>query len=884
MVLPAVAPERTESHSRLGIPGRPADGARPRRAFRSPHLVVLAAGAGAIVTHQLLPERWHEISYDGIEIFALLAMVWGIRRHRPHPARPWWLLAAGVGLLVAGDVIYNALTRINGEEAFPSVADAFYIASYFTLSCGMLDVLRTRRRLGDGTAVIDALLVTVVSAAITWVYLVARTDYVGIPVLTGLVSASYPVGDLVLLALLARLLFAPGRQHPAGRILAVGFALLLVADVAYARLALLGAYGVGSWLDAVFHASYLSFAVAACHPTMGLLTELEPAYRPERRSRLWLLATISLVLPMLAGLQIVHGDQENAVILAAGSAIAFFLLTFRTGVLNATLADALSREEDALRRERILRHLGTVLVSSHDRRAIFSAAVDHARQLAGAGADALLLFGVDGSPLVVACGCDRCPDSGLVLDAGLPPSVEARLGQGRSVVIEPAAGADVRRLLPPPFTGRRLFLAPVFSGSRLRGVLLVAQPGTGDQPNRLARACEAVASTVSLALEGAELAERLVDERSEQRFGAMIRNSSDIVLVLRADGTVRFLSPSVTRVLGWKVEELRDRHVTGLVHPDDASVVSAALKTALTTPGTHGPFQCRYLHRDTSWRYLEAIGMSLIDDPAVGGIIVNVRDVTDRVHLTESLKASEERLESQVAELQELHRAKNDFVATVSHELRTPLTSILGQLELLADGDYGPLVGDQVKAVDVIDRNSHRLLVLIEDLLTVARMDSAHLQLKREPTRLLPFAEGVHDSILAGATARPVTVTFDGDACLGTASIDAVQMERALANLLTNAIKFSPPGGAVEFRARRAGDAVVFTVCDTGIGIPVDEQGGLFTRFFRSSLATKMVVQGSGLGLVIAKRIVEEHGGAIELTSSEGQGTTVTVTIPASSG
>jgi signal transduction histidine kinase len=276
--------------------------------------------------------------------------------------------------------------------------------------------------------------------------------------------------------------------------------------------------------------------------------------------------------------------------------------------------------------------------------------------------------------------------------------------------------------------------------------------------------------------------------------------------------------------------------------------------------------------------------MSRIDDPAVGGIILNVRDVTERVRLAESLKAGEERLASQVAELQELHRVKNDFVATISHELRTPLTSILGQLELLGDGDYGALVGDQVKAVASVDRNSHRLLVLIEDLLTVARIESARLQLRRAPTDLVAFVEGVHASLVPVAKARSVTLHFEVDPAVGTAEIDALQMERALINLLTNAVKFTLPEGRVEFLVRRTGDAVVFTVSDDGIGIPLEEQDQLFTRFFRSTLATNLAVQGSGLGLVITKSIVEEHGGTIELTSTEAQGTTVVVTLPVSAG
>jgi hypothetical protein len=132
--------------------GTPAgDGAALLRA-RQPHLVVATIGVLAIIVHLLMPERWQELSYDGTEIFILLAMLWGIRRHRPRPAKPWLLLVTGVGLLVVGDLVYNALTRINGGEVFPSVADALYIASYGALSCGVIAVLHLRRHQRDRTS------------------------------------------------------------------------------------------------------------------------------------------------------------------------------------------------------------------------------------------------------------------------------------------------------------------------------------------------------------------------------------------------------------------------------------------------------------------------------------------------------------------------------------------------------------------------------------------------------------------------------------------------------------------------------------------------------------------------------------------------------------
>jgi hypothetical protein len=357
--------------------------------------VVGAIGAVGIALHALaVPEAWKEWSYDGVELFMLAAMVWAVRHHRPRPARPWWLLTGGLALLVVGDVIYNALTRINGHEVFPSAADAMYVASYGVLSLGLIAVVRTRRR-SDPTALLDAALVTVVAAAATWAYLVDPSSYGDVPLVEALFSAAYPIGDVVVLGFLVRLLISSPRRAPAERVLTVGIGLLLLADLAYARLAITGNYSMGSWLDVIYHVSYLCLPLAAAHPSMRVVAAPEPGFATSGRSRLWLLAAVSLVLPAFAAGEMASGQEGKAIVLAAASAIAFFLLTFRTGVLNTSLAQALSGErlarageQESLERERVLRDLGVTLVGMLDRDAICAAAADHARRLGGPGAEA----------------------------------------------------------------------------------------------------------------------------------------------------------------------------------------------------------------------------------------------------------------------------------------------------------------------------------------------------------------------------------------------------------------------------------------------------------------------------------------------------------------
>jgi len=226
----------------------------------------------------------------------------------------------------------------------------------------------------------------------------------------------------------------------------------------------------------------------------------------------------------------------------------------------------------------------------------------------------------------------------------------------------------------------------------------------------------------------------------------------------------------------------------------------------------------------------------------------------------------------------ESDRLKSEFFALVSHELRTPLTSIMGYVELLREEpDLAP---DLRHFVDVIDRNAGRLQQLLGDVLFVTQVEAGQLTLHEMP---VAFNELV---LAAVELARPHAST--GEITLRTALepvppllADRDRLHQLLDHLVSNALKFTPPGGEVDVTLAREADGVVLTVRDTGIGIAEDEQERLFERFFRTSEATARAVAGAGLGLTVCKAIVEAHGGQISLTSRAGAGTTVRVFLPA---
>ena len=240
-----------------------------------------------------------------------------------------------------------------------------------------------------------------------------------------------------------------------------------------------------------------------------------------------------------------------------------------------------------------------------------------------------------------------------------------------------------------------------------------------------------------------------------------------------------------------------------------------------------------------------------------------------------------EREREMVQRLKELDQAKSDFVATVSHELRTPLTSIRGYVEMLSDGDAGELEPDQQRMLEVVQRNADRLLALIEDLLTLSRIESGTFRVASVPVALGGIVHATLDELRPQALGRGVELVADVASDIPAVLGDSSQLERVLLNLLSNAIKFTLDGGHVVVRVRQLGAAVEVEVEDEGIGIPEAEQDRLFSRFFRSSTSQERAIQGTGLGLVIVKSIVEHHGGDIAVRSQPGVGTTFTIRLPA---
>lgn len=265
----------------------------------------------------------------------------------------------------------------------------------------------------------------------------------------------------------------------------------------------------------------------------------------------------------------------------------------------------------------------------------------------------------------------------------------------------------------------------------------------------------------------------------------------------------------------------------------------------------------------------------------VGGLIeasgrIEAGDFSTRVPETgpREVRALARAFNGMSARLEETEQHRRSALADVSHELRTPLTVIQGNLEAIIDGVY-PADAEHLEPILAETRILERL---IEDLRTLTLAEAGSLVLHREPTDLGTLLTDVATSYRSQADQARVVLTVTVADDIPTLDIDAARIREVVSNLLTNALRHTPPDGRVELSAERAGDETVVTVHDTGSGIPADNLDRIFDRFYRSPDSP-----GSGLGLPIARSLVEAHGGALTAESSASDGTTIRFTLPSGS-
>jgi len=366
--------------------------------------------------------------------------------------------------------------------------------------------------------------------------------------------------------------------------------------------------------------------------------------------------------------------------------------------------------------------------------------------------------------------------------------------------------------------------------------------------------------------------------RSEERFRALVQQSSDVVVVLDAQGVMRYVSPSVKRIFGYDATDVVGQSAFAFVHPDDVPRLVQSFSGVVREPGDYLPIEFRLRNPDGSWRYVEATASNLLHDSNVRGVVQNLRDISERKaaeHEREQLLAREQAAR---ADAEAANRARDAFLSTVSHELRTPLTPILAYAQLLARGRLGPEQTRQ--ALAQIERSAQTQARLVEDILDASRIIMGKLSLAAEQVDLCAVVEAAAAIVRPSAEARSIELKLAVAGCPIFARGDATRLQQVVWNLLANAIKFTPLRGRVELILAAEGGDAVLSVRDTGQGIAPEFLPHVFERFRQADPAAPRQT-GLGLGLALVRQLVlMHHGNVTAYSAGRDQGATFTVRLP----
>ncbi|MCG3210426.1 MAG: Sensor histidine kinase RcsC [Anaerolineae bacterium] len=364
-------------------------------------------------------------------------------------------------------------------------------------------------------------------------------------------------------------------------------------------------------------------------------------------------------------------------------------------------------------------------------------------------------------------------------------------------------------------------------------------------------------------------------QASESYFRALIANASDIITVLEADGTIRYIGPSVTQIMGYTPQEVTGQIVFRLIHPEDLPLVQTSFGYIIQNEGETRSTVFRVRHRDGTWRILESSGRSLLSEPAVRGIIVNSRDITSR-----------RELEVQFYQSQKMESIGR-LAGGIAHDLNNLLVPILGYTDLaLYDVPANAPLAEQLRQVKLA---GERAADLTRQILAFSRRQVLQVTELDLNQVIIGFK-----NLMQRLIGETIKLNTSLAASLNPIMADKSQLEQILLNLVINARDAMPGGGALSLETANAtldrayvnkhpdvepGDYVMLAVSDTGHGMDAEVKSRIFEPFF----TTKEPGKGTGLGLATVYGITKQHNGHIWVYSEPGQGTSFKVYLPAAS-
>lgn len=359
---------------------------------------------------------------------------------------------------------------------------------------------------------------------------------------------------------------------------------------------------------------------------------------------------------------------------------------------------------------------------------------------------------------------------------------------------------------------------------------------------------------------------------SEARFRSLIENATDLILLAGRTGELLYVSPSSDRVLGYSADQLAGGSIRELVAPEELSMLDRLFAASDAEPADTQRFELHFLHRDGSRRLMNGAVTNLLGDPAVGGVLINARDVSERRQAEEALKRSNEALQ----------RANDDlsvFAYSASHDLQEPLRNLSLFSQMLQRRYQGQLDAQADEFIGHLTAGAARMSELVKDLLSYLEVSSARTQSALRSPVDAAIRKAV-SNLQASVHSSNATVLYDE---LPSVAVEAVHLQQLFQNLISNAIKYrSAEIPQIRISAQEDNGYWRFSVKDNGIGISPQYSNFVFRLFKR--LHGQSEYPGTGVGLAICQKIVERHGGRIWVESQPGQGSDFRFTLPRSDG
>lgn len=556
---------------------------------------------------------------------AVLCVLFGVRRHRPNMPGAWYLLALGLSLHVLGDLITISMSG----GPFPSVSDAFYLSGTLAIVVASMLVVRARSRYRDLGSFIDATILATTATFLAWVFLMQ--PYVTDLSLTGAqkaVSLAYPAMMTLILLVGSRLLFSGGYRAPSFYFILVAIVSSLIGDAVYAELMLRGDYLSGHPVDLAYLLWYIFWAAAALHPSMTSVTSGVDGPRIHTSNRrLMLLVAAVLLVPITTVIRWVLDIEVSGQVFVGFSTLLFLLVFWR--MRNSILLSerAFAERQHVLERERVLHDVASGLAVSSTQSEAFDAVTRSLRSMATDHLCArVALIEGDTGTIVSECTTSANPMRGRALRVGpmRPRTTAEETESGRAQEIIQSLTDELEQSEP----GAYHLLHVVNPEATTPIVLMLSARQTPQlEPGDLLKG---VGVQLVQALERISLADENSRRRNQDVFHSLIRNSSDVTMILEANGVIRYVSPAAQAALGFSPDDLTGATLRELIHPDDVIAVDTFITRISHAPGRAQTTEFRIKNAQDAWNEVEMVANNLIDDPDVGGLVLNVHDISIR--------------------------------------------------------------------------------------------------------------------------------------------------------------------------------------------------------------------------------------------------------------